>query len=100
MKRWIIIPRVPGLLVLVMLILFGLDLAKPGIGQFALIPSLRKSAQDTIPDIPKSLPIPSIPVIPVQTATPSAVPNEPPQPLPQRADCTAIESYANQCSQL
>ncbi|MCT7970258.1 hypothetical protein NG799_28480 [Laspinema sp. D1] len=100
MKRWIIIPRVPGLLVLAMVVLFGLDLAKPGIGQFALLPSLRKSAQDTIPDIRKSLPIPSIPVIPAQTATPSAGPNEPPQPPPQRADCTTVEVYTNECQRL
>ncbi|MCT7957247.1 hypothetical protein [Laspinema palackyanum] len=96
MKRWIIIPRVPGLLVLLMLVLFALDMAKPGIGQFAIIPNLRKSAQQSIQSIPKPGIIPHLPV----TETPQPEPPQPPQPPPQRADCTAIESYANQCTQL
>lgn len=96
MNRYIIIPRLPGLFVLAMLILFGLDMAKPGIGQFALIPSLKQSAKTTIPKIPKSLPIPSIPA----TATPPATSSEPPQPPPKRANCTAIETYLNQCTSL
>jgi len=100
MKHWIIITRNSGLLLLIMLILFGLDMAKPGIGKFALIPSLKQSAQTRIPQIPKALPIPSIPAIPAQTATPSAAPNEPPQPPPQRTDCTAVETYSNQCTKL
>lgn len=83
-----------------MLVLFGLDLAKPGIGKFALIPSLKQSAQTRIPQIPKSLPIPSIPTIPAQTATPSDAPNEPTQPPLQRADCTAVEVYTSECQQL
>ncbi|MCT7965020.1 hypothetical protein NG799_01570 [Laspinema sp. D1] len=97
MKQFIIIPRIQGLLVLLMLILFGLDLAKPGIGQFALIPSWKQSAQTSIPKIPNSLPIPSIPAIRTQTATPSAAPNKPTQPPPQRANCTVVETYAGQC---
>lgn len=98
MKRWIIIPRNSGLLLLVMLILFALDMAKPGIGQFALIPSLKQSAQTRIPQIPTPRIIPTLP----QPETPQPEDNQPPQlpPPPQRADCTAIESYANQCTQL
>ncbi len=96
MRRWIIIPKVPGLLVLLMLILFGLDMAKPGIGQFALVPSLRKSAQQSIQTIPKPRIIPNLPV----TETPSAATNEPPQPPPQRANCTAVEVYAGNCQAL
>ncbi|MCT7984981.1 hypothetical protein NG796_17045 [Laspinema sp. A4] len=96
MKRWIIIPRVSGLLVLLMLVLFGLDMAKPGIGQFALIPSLRKSASQSIQAIPKPRIIPNLPA----PETLPATANEPPQPPPQRANCTAIEVYASQCRQL
>ncbi len=96
MKRWLIIPRVPGLLVLLMLVLFGLDMAKPGIGQFALIPSLRKSASQSIQAIPKPRIIPNLPA----PQTPSAATNEPPQPPPQRANCTAVEIYAGKCTQL
>ncbi|MCT7981450.1 hypothetical protein [Laspinema olomoucense] len=96
MKRWIIIPRVPGLLVLLMLVLFGLDMAKPGIGQFALIPSLRKSASQSIQTIPKPKIIPTLPAPP----TPAAATNEPLQPPPQRANCTAVEVYAGHCQAL
>ena len=96
MKHWIIIPRVPGLLILLMLILFGLDMAKPGIGQFALVPSLRKSAQQSIQTIPKPRIIPNLPA----PQTPPAATNEPPQPPPQRANCTAVEVYAGRCTRL
>jgi hypothetical protein len=96
MKHWIIIPKIPGLLVLFMLILFGLDMAKQGIGQFALIPSLKKSAQQSIQTLPTPLSIPNLP----QIQTEPAVTNEQPQPPPQRANCTAVEIYAGQCSQL
>ncbi|MCT7964549.1 hypothetical protein NG791_28115 [Laspinema sp. D1] len=96
MKRWIIIPRVPGLLVLLMLVLFGLDMAKPGIGQFALIPSLKKSASQSIQAIPKPRILPNLPA----PETPPTATDEPPQPPPQRANCTAIEVYAGQCQAL
>jgi hypothetical protein len=96
MKGWVIIPGVPGLLVLLMLVLFGLDMAKPGIGQFALIFRLRKSAQQSIQAIPKPRIIPNLPV----TEPPPAATNEPAQLPPQRANCTAIETYSGQCQQL
>jgi hypothetical protein len=79
-----------------MLVLFGLDMAKPGIGQFALIFRLKKSAQQSIQAIPKPRIIPNLPV----TETPPATTNEPPQPPPQRANCTAVEVYAGKCQEL
>ncbi|MCT7975733.1 hypothetical protein [Laspinema olomoucense] len=84
------------MLVLLMLVLFGLDMAKPGIGQFALIFRLRKSAQQSIQAIPTPRIIPNPPAL----QTPPATTNEPPQPPPQRANCTAVEVYAGQCQQL
>ncbi|MCT7971136.1 hypothetical protein [Laspinema olomoucense] len=98
MKNWIIIPKIPGLLVLVMLILFGLDMAKPGIGQFAVIPTLRNSAQESIKTIPKLKILPNLPITEHQ---PASIPTNNQQPQPQkpppRANCTVVETYAGQC---
>ncbi|MCT7989037.1 hypothetical protein [Laspinema olomoucense] len=71
-------------------------MAKPGIGQFALIFRLRKSAQQSIQAIPTPRIIPNLPAL----QTPPAATNEPPQPPPQRANCTAVEVYAGHCTRL